>query len=653
MTGALNTSTQSESDPGIVDSAVLSGGAALRALKAVFSRRRTSTEQAINQTYFYNFQLWELDGNAAGLHNLLDEATLDVDDSTLNNQDRQLPPLAVETKIRFTFVPYDASTTTTKAETGWVEVSLNGVVVARLSPKNSIHPNTTGDDYGGAITVASASKWHGICVEGGSYNDAGVTLSGLPAHAFGGRLVRPQSQVTPPLNPGASDVVAFTAGQVDVGTLGEDSALTKCTATASALLGREVQTANMLTIVTAISSSPRTLVFAVDGTTARIVDPVGKTINNWTNTTGVTPLETCRIIGVWRGRFFLANYDGNPSYWALSKIVKTSNDAVATDLWTTGGSDPTRAFAGTASDSPGVPASAVTGFTEIDNGRAVLFCATEVLLFDGDPGYGGRLLSISKQTGCLGPRAWTFDEESNLFFVGPSGLFVIPNGSSRVQNVSGNRLASILNRINTKTTQVQLGYNSGKRTMHIFLTPRDLTVQGTHAALETAEKAFWKDVLPLRFGPLGVCEIAGEAADDRSIIIIGTDGYVRRPIAGRRNDDGSPIDAWVRYPILESDNGNRKLMANELQAVGSPGCGPVDWAVRADKSAAQVLAQGVDDDARASGTWFESTSGFQSPNNLRVNDGAIQLQIRQTSASEAFSVERIVIKAKDGGSRRV
>ena len=654
MTGALNTSTQSESDPGILDSAVLSGGAALRALKVVFSRKRTSTEQAINQTYLLNFRLWELDGNAGTLHTLLDEANLDVDDSTLNNLDRHLPAMAIETKIRFTPVPYDSSTTTTKAQTGWIECSLNGVVVARLSPTNSIHPNTSGADFGGSFTAAGASKWHGICVEGGSYNDAGSTLSGLPSHAFGGRFVRPQSQVTPPINPGSSDVIAFTAGQVDVGTLGVESALTACTATASALLGREVQTATMLTTITAISSSPRTYVYAVDGVSARIVDPIGRTINNWTNTTGVTPLETCRVIGVWRGRFFLANYDGNPSYWALSKIVKSSNDSVATDLWTTGGSDPIRAFSGTASDSPGVSGSAVTAFAEFDNGRAFMGCASECFMFDGDPGYGGRLLKVSGETGVLGPRAVAFDEEGNLYFVGPAGLFVIAKGTADVKNVSGNRLTSVLNEVDTAATLVELVYDSQKRTMMIFLTPRQRGDTGTHVAVETSENALWTDELPNDVQPLGVCKIAGQARDDRRYLIGGWDGYIRRPIKGKADDDGSPIDCYIRYPTIEHEDATARLSMVELQGTGVPGTGPATWEVRTGASAIDVTQQALDGPVSpvATGTWFETTSGAQPPVRLRAGGSCIQVVLRQNSANESFAVERVVARMKDLGPRR-
>jgi hypothetical protein len=245
------------------------------------------------------------------------------------------------------------------------------------------------------------------------------------------------------------------------------------------------------------------------------------------------------------------------------------------------------------------------------------------------------------------------DEEDNLYFMGPSGLFIMPKGTTDVQNLSGNRLTSILNRVNTNTTLIELVYDSGRRTMMVFLTPRSGQSAGTHAAIEPAQKAFWKDVLPLRFGPLGVCKIDGESPDSRRFLIIGRDGFIRRPIVDRRDDDGDAIDAWVRFPVIETASGTRKIMAVEIQAVGSVGTGAVDWTVRADQSASQVLAQGVDDDGRAEGEWFTVKAGFQVPQRLRINDGAIQVQIRQTSGGESFSLERVVLKTKDGGPRRV
>lgn len=626
------------------------GGMTTRALKVLPSWVRNATTQALNQTYMLNIQLVEIDGTLANYHRLIDEVQLDVDDTTLNNTDRHLPVWAVENRVKFKAVPYDSTTATTIAQTGWIEVSINGYLVARLSPKHSIHPNSTGLDFGGTITSAG-SKWCGVVCEGGMLTTPTGTASGLPSKAFGARLIRPQASVTPPTSPGLPDIVAFTPGQVDVGTLGVDQTLTACTATASALTGREVQAVSILTTITAIVATPRSYVLAVDGTTCRIIDPIGKTITNWTNTTGVSPFETCRIIGYWRGRVFLANYDGNPTYWALSKIIRAADDVVSATLWTTGGSDPTRAFAGTASDSPGVPATAVTAFAELDNGRAFMGCAGECFIFDGDPGYGGRLLKVSGETGCLGPRALAFDEEGNLYFVGPSGLFMVPRGTTEVRNVSGNRMASVLNRIDTSRTMVQLVYDSLKRALMVFLTPRDGSA-GTHAMFETSQNAPWKNEYPAVFGPLGVCKIVGQTPDERRYLIIGSDGYIRRPIAGKQDDDGSAIDWWVKYPILHLRDGSRQLMVLEIQGAAADGTGPVEWQVRTAASPVEVLRQDVDDTAAATGTWFEEGSGFQTPRRIRARGGAMGVCLRQTSASESVAMESVVVQVAELGPRR-
>lgn len=639
--------------PSAAGHAIATGGSPLRGLKVIVSCKRTAVETGINQTYILNIKLYELDGNAGTLHTLLDEKQLDVDDTTLNNTDALLPALAIETKIRYKFVPYDSTSSTTIAQTGWIEVYLNGICVARLSPKNSIHPNSSGVSCGGDITVASASKWHAICFDGGANTTPTGSTSGLPCKAGSARFVRPAASVTPPTNPGKSDIVAFTSGQVDVGTLGVDTTLSACTATATAPLGREVQACSMLTTISAISASPRTYVFTMDGANPRIIDPIGKTINSWTDTAGVSPLETCRIIGVWRGRFFVANYDSNPTYWALSKIVRASNDATATDLWTTGGTDATRAFAGTASDSPGRPATAITAFAELDNGRAFMGCAGECFIFDGDPGYGGRLLKVSDSTGCLGPRAFCFDESGNLYFMGPSGLFMIEKGGFAPINVSGNQIPRVLNNVDTSTTQVQLAYDALRRTLMVFLTPRDGVTVGTHVAYETARKAPWKDVLPVRFGPTAVCQIGGEAPNDRRYLIGGQDGKLRRPILDVRSDDGDAVDCWIRYPTVEIQNGTRRLMVMRLEGVGYTGTGPAEWQIRTADSAAQLQAQTVDSDPAVSGTWFSEQSGFQTPQNIRQAGGAAQLVVRQVSSTDTLVMERAVMFVDDVGPRRV
>jgi len=631
------------------------GGAPIaRALLCVYSRKIDATTQGTNQTYIYNLKLIEIDGSIATYHRLLDEQQLDVDDATLNDTDKHLPTFPVETRLRFKWVPYDNTSAATKAQTGWVEVYYNGIRVARMSPDHTVHDNSTGNTFGGVMTSAG-STWCGIVCEGGQNGTATGSASTNPAKMFGGRFIRPQASVTPPLNPGSADVVAFTsAPSVDVGTLNIDRRLSPCAYTATALAGREVQTATMLTIITGRAATARTYVFAIDGDDARIIDPIDKVCVNWTNTTGTAELENCRVIGVWRGRFFLANNDSNPTFWALSKIVRASDDAVTADLWTTGGTDPTRAFKGTATDSPGTVASAVTAFAPFDNGRAFMGCASECYIFDDDPGNGGRLLKVTGETGCLGPRAVAFDEEGNLYFAGPAGVYMIQKGTSEVRNVTGNRLAAQLNHINTATTLVEMVYDSAKRSLMIYLTPRDLRTAGDHAVIETAENATWLDVLPLRMGPTAVCKIAGESGDDRRFLVGGSDGYIYRPITAKPDDDGDPIPCYVRYPSVESADATQRVSLVELQGTGAPGTGAADWEVRTDSSAAEVQQQALDGgvDPVASGTWFAERAGAQPPVRMRAGGGAIQVIVRQNSGTARLALERVTGRFKDLGPRR-
>lgn len=605
-----------------------------------------------------NLLLVELDGNDADAHRLLDEAQADIDDSTLNNTDRDLPTVSTELWVKFRVVPYDGTSAQTKADTGWIEVYHQGVRVARLSPLNTYHPNTSGADFGGTFTVAGASKWHGACIEGGSYTTPTGTPSGLASKAFGFRIVRQATASTPPINVGSSDVVAFTPGRVDTGTLNVDSTLTVCTLTASATAeptGREVQTATMLVQIasgtgypTPGSNAPRNYVFWVDGSNGGIVNPVERTYGDWQNVTGTTTLGKCRVIARYRGRIFLGNYDANPSYWAMSKVGDVTN-------WTTGGSDPIRAFAGTASDSPGVPADAITCAAPFQDEFLFLGCAKSCYYFDRDPGYGGRLLLLSDQTGVLGPRAFCFDEEGNLYFLGAGGLFIMQKGTLTPKNISGRRLTTVLDRVDSSVTLAELVYDSSTACVHVFLTPRDGASAGTHAVLDIRTNAFWLDEYPLTFGPSAVRQIVGQAYDDRRFLIGGLDGYIRRPRFQAKTDDGTAIDSWVRYPTLEVANGTMESMVSEIQGVGVSGTSAVEWQVRSAPSAAEVAASDIDSPAStdATGTWFGTQSGFQDPVGLRQTGGAHQVVIRHQSTGSTWGMERIVLKIGPTGRRRL
>lgn len=641
----------------------VTGGTPTRAIKCVFSRTRSTTTAAINQTNIISVLLIEIDGNDADYHRLLDECELDIDDTTLANNDRNMPNVSPELWITLRVLPYDSTSAATQAATGWIEGYHRGVRIFRLSPKDSIHPNSTGNDYGGTWTLAGSSKWHGVAVEGGQYTTrssvSSGTPSGLAAKAFAARFVRRSSASTPPINVGSSDVVAFSADRVDTGTLDVDPTLDEVTAfdgsATTTLEGREVQTTTMLTSISAAAgyptpspNAPRNYVLAVDGTNAIIVNPVEGTYGNWQNVTGTSTFGKCRVIARYRGRIFLANYDGNPSFWALTKVGDITN-------LTTGGSDPTRAFTGTASDSPGVPADAITCAAPFQDDYLFIGCSKSCYYMSGDPGYGGRLLLLSDQTGVFGPRAFCFDEEGNLYFLGAGGLFIIQKGTLTPKNISGRRLASVLDQVNSETTLAQMVYDSATAMVHVFLTPRDGASAGLHVSLDIRQNAFWLDEYPASFGPTAAKQIVGQSYDGRRFIFGGFDGYIRRPRFGAKDDDGSAIDSWVRYPIVEFGNGGNESIVTEIQAVGVQGTQGVTYEVRTAPSASQVMRADIDGRAStdATGVWFETQDGFQDPVGLRQTGGAHQMIVRHDSTGSTWGIERILMQIKPVSRRRL
>ena len=53
----------------------------------------------------------------------------------------------------------------------------------------------------------------------------------------------------------------------------------------------------------------------------------------------------------------------------------------------------------------------------------------------GNPAAGGRINKI-RDTGLLAPKAWTWDNDQNLFLLSTEGLLMIPKGFGPVENIT-------------------------------------------------------------------------------------------------------------------------------------------------------------------------------------------------------------------------
>ena len=629
-------------------------------------------ETTTGQGFYLRWTLYEVKKNAGNIDcTVLDDVILDptVAQDTISSPsatERPMGPFAVDQWETVRPVPYDAGDA---ANTGYVDVFVNSVSgatmrICRLSPTNSVHPNSSGLDASTDCTSATGSKWHGIVVDGNaSKKDTNwpptLTGSGLDAKAFGGRFVRRNTVQSQPPQPDQADVVVFTRSRADAGTLGVDQTLTACTPTApltsTDMEAFEVQSCTFTATIAAINASPRNYVFAVDGVTCCIVDPVSKAVFQWPNVTTDATLKTYAITASHRGRIWLGRRSGAPNQWICSVQGNPTDFTTATPT-------ATRSYSGSSTPEVGVPADAITCLAPFHDEYMVIGCSRSIYVLTGDPGYGGRISLIADTTGMLGPRAYCFDDVGKMYFMGSGGLYVMNpavQGAFAFTNLSGRRLAEITDKIDYGTHLVQMAFDGLRSEVHVFITPRDGT-QGKHIVLAVRTNALWIDTYHERddgqcvIGPTAVRQIVGKGAEDRRFLLGGFDGFVRRPNAGARSDDGFPIISRVDMPILEAGGGGVELMLNELQLFGAIGSGETTWELWGGKSPAQVQARDRETDTPdETGTVWGENPGFDDSVGLRNTAGAWRLTLYMESASDAWALERAALETEETGRRRL
>lgn len=636
-----------------------SGGANLQGIKVVFSVARNTTSQTEGTYQIINVQLWELDGNDADYHRLLDEKQLDIDDSTLNATDALLPAWITQDWITGSWIPYDGAS---PADTGWVEIRVRDVLILRLSPKNTNHANSTGLDTI-CDTTTAGSKWVGLIFDGNQFTTPTGTPDTLEAHAFGGQIVRSQALSTPVLHVGSSDVVAATKERVDVGTLNIEQDLTVCTVVGSTPSLPNPQVLMCPFQYQCVSPAPtdwpaptpnaaRTYVFCVDGSNAVVVNPYERTVGTWFGVTGVTAPEAlshCRGIArePWRARMAIFHPDEAPNSIYFCKAGDPTN-------WTWG-TNPGDAFKLDASSAYGVPADAVTAAIPLSDDIFLVGCATRKYFLKGDPTNGGIFKDVPGEGGIIGPKALCKAGEGRLFYLSQSGLRAMRFAGEIIEDksIGDHRVDEILSRVSTFDQNVELVYEALNERVHIYLQPPD--EPGLHLVLDVGDNAIWPLEFPATsFGPYATCPIAGQSPDDNRVLLGGGDGIIRRYKFAEPGDDGQPIDAWVRFPVVTLSSGHQMVNVVEIQAVAEPGSGAVEWMLFAAASADEIGRLDITSATpAASGTWFGDGTGFQQPVDPGVAAGAVQLCIRQVSASGTFALSEATIVVEPWGERRI
>lgn len=449
----------------------------------------------------------------------------------------------------------------------------------------------------------------------------GATTDG----GFGFRIVQTGSSASTAVGDFTNRILVLTEGLAHIGRLDDPDSLEVVTGTG---------TFNALPSGFNFNSKW----YVVDGGVSKIIDPATNTAEDWLATEGTFP-SGCRLAALYRGCGFLARTTENPSIWFKTRALELTDFDI--------GSDPveTSAAAGTDPDI-GLPGDAIVALVSFNDDLLFFLCATSIYVLEGDPGYGGAIQNVSTEAGCVGSRAWCFDDKGNLYFFGPKGIYKVMRGTRDIGNpIDGGRVPAYLDNLDLDSNLVQLTFDKNTGDLTVWITPTDGS-NGYHIRINTETLHIHPLELDADLGPWAVCAITGVEDLDRRYLIGGDDGYIRRPDDAAKADDADAngtafsIDSWFEVGPFQVDGGDVETIINDLNCYLSANTTEaVSWYWFVGSSPEAVAAQDWSE-AVATGTWGPTT-GFQQPTGLRQSGAAHKLRIRQTSATGDYSIEQM------------
>lgn len=230
----------------------------------------------------------------------------------------------------------------------------------------------------------------------------------------------------------------------------------------------------------------------------------------------------------------------------------------------------------------------------------VFGCAGSLHVMSGNPAAGGRI-DFLRNTGLVAPRAWTWDDEGNLYLLTTEGLLMIPKGFGPAANLSKEVYPDFIEdlAINPATHRTTMGYDSNNFGVLISKTT---TASGANECwwYDTRTGGLFKEVYPTEASFFSMFKFVADDPANSGLLLGSNDGYVREHLKTAKSDDKGAsdalIDAYVTFGPIATSNTVR-------------GAGRV--------SNGDLTAGGADDDASDdSDAVFVETYGAENPSNL-------------------------------------
>ena len=373
------------------------------------------------------------------------------------------------------------------------------------------------------------------------------------------------------------------------------------------------------------------VVYFADGTNAKKWTASTNAVSNWTASSGSLPADSSnkpRLIETWRGRIVTSGISSDPHNWFMSAVGDARN-------WNYSPSTPsaTQAVAGNNAEA-GKSQDIINAMCPYSDDILLIFGDHSIWQMTGDPAEGGRLDLISDSIGSPFGRPYCKSPEGIVYFFGSTGGVYQMQPGSPPQNITENAIQERMNTFNSNTTLVRMVWSDRERGFYVFLTPLGggTTVNYYY---DVRNQSWWPD----KFGnnshnPVSVHTFDGDAASDRTVLLGGQDGYLRRfdYDTPSKTDDSTAIDSYVYLGPVSLKN-RPKLMLTEMKAALGTGSNDVAFNIYTGETAQAAHASST---SQLAGTF---SAGRNKSERRRATGHDIFIKLQNNTDNQSWSYE--------------
>lgn len=318
-------------------------------------------------------------------------------------------------------------------------------------------------------------------------------------------------------------------------------------------------------------------VFFVDGLVNKYYDKFSNTILDWAATEGSLPVGAT-LIALFRGRIVLSGVATDAHNYFMSKVGDPFNYDYSPATTTE-----TDAVAGNNSNL-GLVGDVITSLIPFGDDYLLFGGDHTIWLMEGDPAAGGSLVMVSDQTGMANGNCWCKDPNGVLYFWGTNGIYHYVIGG-KPENITRGHLNNRFENLNRANNVVRMAWDFLNQGLVVQIINVLSTVANTTFFYNPELDAWFPWEYPASMGPSSLLTFDGPLPSDQAMLYGCKDGYVRRIDATAENDDGTPIQAEVSWPVMIAQDHASEIKLEEIIPVLAATSGSVRVSVYSGQTA--------------------------------------------------------------------